>query len=108
MIKVCVLYPNAEGVTFDYPYYLDKHMALVRLRLGASLIADSVEKGLGGGAPQSAAPFVTICSLYFETLESFKQAMGAHGAELNADVPHFTNATPLTQISEVLVERPAR
>ena len=37
MIKVSVMYPNTPGTHFNHDYYRDKHMPLVKARLGAPL-----------------------------------------------------------------------
>ena len=34
MIKVNVMYPNTPGARFNYEYYRDKHMPLVKARMG--------------------------------------------------------------------------
>jgi len=104
MIKVSVLYPNANGATFDHDYYLNKHMALVSERLGPSLLSYSVDKGVIGDEAGTPPLYVTQCNLYFDSMASLATVMGAHGGELNADVPNFTNITPVTQVSEVLVD----
>jgi uncharacterized protein (TIGR02118 family) len=36
MIKVSVMYPNTAGAKFDHEYYRDKHMPLVKTRMGES------------------------------------------------------------------------
>ena len=51
MIKVSVLYPAGEKVTFDMDYYCKKHMPMVKEKLGAACKTIAVEQGLGGGAP---------------------------------------------------------
>jgi len=103
MIRVSVHYPGKAGAKFDHAYYAQKHMALVRQRLGGvGLIRVEVDKGLAGGAPGSAAPFACIGYLYFKSLEDFQKAMKAHGPELMADLPNFTNVQPEIQISEVV------
>ena len=53
MIKVSVLYPHAEGYTFDMGYYTGKHLALVSGLLGDAVKGATVEKGLGGAAPKA-------------------------------------------------------
>ena len=103
MIRVSVQYPGKAGAKFDHAYYTEKHMALVRQRLGGlGLVRVEVDKGLAGGAPGSAAPFVCIGYLYFNSLADFQKAMKAHGSELMADLPNFTNVQPQIQISEVI------
>jgi hypothetical protein len=37
MIKVSVMYPNNPGVQFDHDYYRDKHLPLIKRRMGAAL-----------------------------------------------------------------------
>lgn len=103
MIRVSVHYPGKAGARFDHDYYRDKHMKLVRERLGSlGLVRAEIDRGLAGGAPGSAAPFACIGYLYFNSLDDFKKAMGAHGKEFMADVPNFTDITPEVQISEVV------
>lgn len=104
MIKVSVLYPNANGATFNYEYYLNKHMALVKDRFGPNLLSYSVDKGVVGDNGGTQPLYVTQCNLYFESMHSLAAVMTDHGGELNADVPNFTNITPVTQVSEVLVD----
>ena len=36
MIKVTVMYPYAEDARFDHAYYRDRHMPLVKARLGSA------------------------------------------------------------------------
>ena len=42
MIKVAVMYPNTTGVRFNHEYYRDKHMPMVKARMGPTLIDVSV------------------------------------------------------------------
>ena len=45
MIKVSVLYPNDEGKTFDMEYYCNKHIPMVREKLGAACKDVDVDYG---------------------------------------------------------------
>ncbi len=38
---------------------------------------------------------------FFESLADFRNGMNAHGDEILADVPHYTNLTPQVQVSEI-------
>lgn len=102
MTKVSVLYPNGENKTFDMDYYLNKHLPLVGALLGSKLKAATVEKGLGGAAPGSIAPYAGIGIMYFDSVEDFGQAFGPNAEKIMADLPNFTNMEPIIQISEVL------
>ena len=103
MVRISVQYPSGDGKKFDLDYYVTKHMRLVQQRLGGlGLLRSEVDKGLAGGAPGAPAPFACIGHLYFNTVDAFQAAMKAHGKELVADVPNFTNIQPQFQISEVI------
>ena len=103
MIRISVLYPNERGKKFDHTYYAKTHMPLVQKRLRSlGLIRYEVDKGVGGATSDGPAPFVGACHLYFNSIEAFRKAMAAHGAELMADVPNYTEIKAQMQISEIV------
>lgn len=101
MIKVAIFYPNAEGNTFDMDYYTNKHMPMAAGLFGDALKAMVIDKGLAGGAPDTAAPYVAIGYFYFADMATCQSSMGTHSEALKADVPNYTNIRPVLQISEV-------
>jgi uncharacterized protein (TIGR02118 family) len=103
MIKISVMYPNTPGAKFDHEYYRDKHMPLVKNRMGESCKFYTVDKGLAGGTPGSAATYVGIGHLFCDSVESFQAGFGPHAEEIMGDIPNYTNVAPLIQISEVVV-----
>jgi len=50
MVKVSVMYPNTPGARFDHAYYRDKHMPLVKKRMGDSCKSYTVERTCGGSS----------------------------------------------------------
>ncbi|MFL6551277.1 MAG: EthD family reductase, partial [Povalibacter sp.] len=48
MIRVSVLYSNKPGVRFDHDYYRDKHMPMVKQRLGSHCSHYAIDKGISG------------------------------------------------------------
>src|SRR5687767_13666472 len=58
MIKVSVLYQNAEDKKFDMGYYCNKHIPMVKQKLGAACKRLEVDQGLGGAQPGSNPAFV--------------------------------------------------
>jgi uncharacterized protein (TIGR02118 family) len=101
MIKVSVLYPNQEGCTFDMAYYCNTHIPMVRRLLSPALKGVAVERGIGGIAPGSPAPYIAMGHLLFDSVEAFQQAFEAHAQALLADIPNYTNTQPVIQVSEV-------
>jgi uncharacterized protein (TIGR02118 family) len=108
MIKVSVMYPNTPGARFDHAYYRDKHMPLVKARMGDGLKYYTVEKGLAGGAPDTPATYVGMCHLFCDSVESFQSSFGPHAKEILGDIPNYTDQQPVMQISEVVVENSAK
>ena len=103
MIRISVLYPSGEGKKFDVDYYVNKHMKLVRERLGGfGLARTEVDRGVAGGAPGAPAPYVAVGHLYFSAAADFQKGMGVHGKEILADIPNYTNIQPQIQISEIV------
>jgi uncharacterized protein (TIGR02118 family) len=103
MFKVSVMYPNKEGARFDHSYYRDKHMPLVKDRLGEACKFYTVDKGLAGGAPGAPATYVGMCHIFVDSIEAFQAGMGKHGKEILGDIPNYTDIAPVIQISEVVV-----
>jgi uncharacterized protein (TIGR02118 family) len=105
MIKVSVMYPNKSGARFNHDYYRDKHMPLVKSRLGDKCRYYPVDKGLGGGAPDAPATYVAMCHIFCDSVEAFQAGFGPHAQEIMADIPNYTDLSPVIQISEVVVEK---
>jgi uncharacterized protein (TIGR02118 family) len=105
MIKVSVMYPNKPGARFDHEYYRDKHMPLLKARLGEACKYYTVDKGLAGGAPGTPATYIGMCHIFCDSVEEFQRAFGPHAKEILGDIANYTDLSPVMQISEVVVER---
>jgi uncharacterized protein (TIGR02118 family) len=103
MIKVSVIYPNGDDKKFDMDYYCNKHVPMVATLLGSSVKGATVEKGLGGGAPDSQAPYAAMGNLYFETMQEFQNSFGPNADKIMGDAPNYTNIEPVLQVSEVMI-----
>jgi uncharacterized protein (TIGR02118 family) len=101
MICLSVLYANAAGKRFDHDYYAQKHMPMVLDTLKANgMMRYEIDRGLGGVAPGSPPAYLCIGRCYFATLGGFQQGFAEHGAELAADIPNYTDAEVVLQVSE--------
>jgi len=103
MIKVSVMYPNTPGARFNHDYYRDKHMPLVKAKMGDSCKYYTIDKGLAGGAPGTAATYVGMCHIFCDSMEAFQGGFGPHAKEIMGDIPNYTDLAPVIQISEVVV-----
>ena len=103
MIKVSVMYPYTEGARFDYDYYRDKHMPMVKARMGEACRSYTIDRGLAGGAPGSKPAYVGMCHIFCDSPEAFQAAFMPHGKEIMGDIKNYTDIAPVMQVSEVVV-----
>ena len=108
MIKVSVMYSNKPGVRFDHKYYRDKHLPLIKSRMGTGLKYYTIDKGLAGGAPDTPATYIAECHLMCDSVAAYQASFGPYAAEISGDIANFTDVTPVIQVSEVVVENSAK
>ena len=96
-----VVYPWKDDAKFDFEYYIGKHLPLLRQLYGSSVGKMEVHKGLrrGDGSPPAFVGGVTVEIL---SMEAFDTAAREHRPKLIADVPNFSNITPVAQIDELV------
>jgi uncharacterized protein (TIGR02118 family) len=93
MIRVSVFYPAGDEYTFDHDYYKNTHVPMCT---AAWNVGAEIDKAISG-------PYTAAVHFFFESMESMQTAMGGPGtAAVMADVPNYTNATPVMQISEIV------
>jgi uncharacterized protein (TIGR02118 family) len=102
LIKVSVMYPFAEGKTFDMDYYETKHMPMVAGFLGSNLVKYTIEKGVASGIPNQPLPYMAIGTFYVKSLSDYQGAMAPNRDAIRADFPNYTNITPVILVSEVV------
>ena len=107
MIKISILYPNRVGCRFDLTYYIHTHMPRSIELLGAhpGFRGVSVEHGVGGAFPGTAASYIALCHFQFDSAEDFLAAYLPHAENLQADMVNYTDLEPLIQVNEVLISR---
>jgi uncharacterized protein (TIGR02118 family) len=102
MTVISVFYPAADDARFDFGYYMGTHIPLVqRLWSDRGLQEVRVLKGsagLGGTGPA----YLLVALLTFESVEAFQAAAAEHGGEIFADIPNFTDTSPVLQLNELL------
>ncbi|MGO4294546.1 EthD family reductase [Chitinophaga sp. RAB17] len=102
LIKISVMYPYAEGKTFNMEYYETKHMPMVAGILGSNLVKYTIEKGLASGVPNQTLPFIAIGTYYVKSLSEYQAAIAPNRDAIRADFVNYTNAIPVIFVSEVV------
>ena len=102
LIKVSVMYPFAEGKTFNMEYYETKHMPMVAGLLGSNLVKYTIEKGVASGIPNQPLPYMAIGIFYIKSLSDYQAAITPNRDAIRADFPNYTNAVPVILVSEVV------
>jgi len=98
-LSLQVIYPVADGTTFDYDYYFATHLPLVGENIGEHVESSLVTKGIAGG-PGVPAGFHLIATLVFADQAAMDAAMSKIGPAVG-DIPNFTNTKPAILIGEV-------
>jgi uncharacterized protein (TIGR02118 family) len=102
LIKVSVMYPFAEGKTFNMEYYETKHMPMVAGFLGTNLVKYTIEKGVASGIPNQPLPYMAIGTFYVKSLSDYQAAIAPNRDAIRADFVNYTNAAPVILVSEVV------
>jgi uncharacterized protein (TIGR02118 family) len=106
MVKISILYPNNPGARFDFDHYIQRHMprSIQLLSAHPGFRAVSVERGAGGTEPGSPPAYIAACFYTFDTVDAFLAAFMPNAAELQADMPNYTDIAPHIQFNEILIE----
>lgn len=97
---ITVLYPNQDGVRFDFDYYKNHHATLIMKLYGRAIAKYELRKGLSG--PDGGKPtYVATVNFWIGDQKLFDEAQTKHTEALIADVPNFTNVQPTIQFDEV-------
>ncbi|CAL1518587.1 EthD family reductase [Chitinophaga sp. MM2321] len=102
LIKISIMYPYAEGKTFNMEYYETKHMPMVASFLGSNLVKYTIEKGLSSGIPKQPLPFMAIGTFYVKSLSEYQAAVAPNRDAIRADFVNYTNVIPIILVSEVV------
>ena len=102
LIKISVMYPFAEGKTFNMAYYETKHMPMVAAYLGSNLVKYTIEKGLASGIPNQPLPYMAIGTFYVKSLSEYQAAIAPNRDAIRADFANYTNVAPVILVGEVV------
>jgi len=102
MIRVTAFYAYSEDVEFNWDYYRNKHLPMVRELLGEKLLGLQVERGLRGLAPTMPPLYLAMAQLDFASEEVLQELMLGAVPKIVADIPNYTAATLQIQIGELL------
>ena len=107
MIKVSIMFPRLLNGEFDFRYYIESHMVMIKNLMGSALIDCTVEKGIASFHPEERSPFIAIAVLTFKSWELFESSFldKANVKKIQADISSFTSIEPLLQVSEVTIAR---
>lgn len=97
------MYPNEPGARFDIDYYISSHIPFIKEKMGNSCQEITLDKGVSG-RPGTPPAYSVICNIFSPSMEEFLAGFGPVVAELDADVPNFTDLTATIQISDVVYE----
>ena len=56
-----------------------------------------------GSAPGAPAPYIAIGHLYLKPVAAVQADFAPHAQAIMADIPHYTNSPPASQISNIRI-----
>ncbi|WP_077145591.1 EthD family reductase [Sphingopyxis sp. KK2] len=101
MLCITAIYPNDPESRFDAGYYLTSHAETARALLsphGLTAIRTTIGTAALDGSPP---PYWAVSEMHFTSRADFDAAIAANGDALFADIPNYTNVTPILQVSEL-------
>ena len=101
MITISIMYPKQADGRFDMNYYLERHMPMSIKLLGPSMESIVVGKGISPGDPWPEASYHAITTFTCRSKEEYEQAFLPNMAELQADMPNYTDIPAIIQMSEI-------
>jgi uncharacterized protein (TIGR02118 family) len=102
MMLLIVMYPYSPDMRFDETYYRETHMPLLHQRWDDLGLSEArVIRGIAAG-DGSSPQYRLMALLSFPDMESLQHAVSTHGKELFDDIPNFTGASPIVQVSEIV------
>jgi hypothetical protein len=103
MIKVSVMYPNTPAARFDHDYYRDKHMPLVKARMGDACKVLHGRQGHGRWRTRRSRHLCRDVSHLLRLGRGLPGRLRASRQGDHGDIPNYTDQSPVIQISEVVV-----
>lgn len=97
-----ILYPAKDNDGFDFKFYLDRHVPLIKDILGKSLHRIEVRKGASDQHGTGAPNYTCVISIWIADWPAYEKALAARAPELIAEVPLFTKVMPQIQTDEVI------
>ena len=102
MTKITILYPAKPGSRFDLEYYRTTHVPLAIELMGDALRSVTVDHYTSQGAPWPEPAIEVIATFDCVSLAAYQQALAMHGARLQADLPNYTDLTPIILVGEAV------
>lgn len=105
MVKISIMYLNEPDKKFDYDYYLNNHIpATIKvIKDHPDFEGISVVRGVSLTTPGSEPAYLAACYINFASQKGFLEAFMPHAAELQADMPNYTDIKPITQFNKIEV-----
>lgn len=93
-VHVHVMYPPSSK--FDWDYYVKTHMTMAGAEM--DLLYWTASQGIDAITQPT---YQAIATLVFESREKWLQSFERCGSRLLADIPNYTDAVPILQVTEI-------
>jgi len=98
---ITVLYPNKPGVRFDFDYYKNHHIPLIKRLYGKGIAKFELRRGVET-PDKSPVTYIATINIWIGSQKAFDEAAAKHAQELRDDVKNFTDEQPVIQTDEIV------
>jgi len=98
-----VLYPSSPADPFDHEYYRDHHVTSLMKLFGHEAISRmEIRKGLSSPDGRNPPLYSCTANIYVADAQAFAAAASRNHQRIVDDIPHFTSASPVSFMTEVV------
>jgi uncharacterized protein (TIGR02118 family) len=98
-----VFYPHGAADRFDHDYYRDHHMtSLIKLFGHEAIGRMEIRRGLSSPDGRNPPLYSCTANIYVADAEAFAAAASRNQQRVVDDIPHFTSASPVSFMTEVV------
>ena len=98
-----VLFPEGAADRFDHEYYRDHHMtSLIKLFGHEAIGRMEIRRGLSSPDGRNPPLYSCTANIYVADAEAFAAAASSNHQRVVDDIPHFTSASPVSFMTEVV------
>lgn len=101
MINISVSYETCDNGTFDFDYYMKKHIPMVNALIKDGCKGIVVQRPIAGDINQD-SPIICLTIIKFENMGDVERYFLSSISDIKNDIGNFTNVIPQVSFNDVI------